>query len=87
MKYLKTLLPHRWVILLLFIGLFAILGIYMTEVWDYYVYISVVVVTVFIMDLTIGLGRRVDSFTLNDLGICWLMFLVWLILRTADMYR
>jgi len=84
--YLKTLLPFRWFVLLLFTTPLLVLGMYMTEVWNYYIYTLIVIITTFILDLTIGLGRRIDNYLLNGLGIIWLFFLIYLIYLSSKSF-
>ena len=80
-KYLKTLVPYRWFILLIFTLPFLILGICTVDIWNYYIYSAVVLITTIILDLTIGIGREVNDFRLNILGILWLSLLIKIMVR------
>jgi len=57
-KYIKSLFPFRWVILLVFMILFGILVLPLQR-WDYELY---QIIFVFIIDLTLGIGRQSPLF-------------------------
>lgn len=67
--YLKSLFPWRWIAL--FVLYFCIEFILFMAPFPMYYHLGALV-TVFVIDLTVGLGQRIDKPYLNVLGLIYL---------------
>lgn len=79
MNYIKSLFPWRWVlILILFLSVE-----YLLLFLPHFLITSIINLFTWIMvDITIGIGRRVEEWHLNIIGLSYLIslavFLLWL---------
>lgn len=84
-KYFKTLTGYRWIALLAIWLPLMVVGFYITEIAPYWLYSLLVTVSIFTLDITIGIGRRIDDDKMNLIGISYLIVLIVVLFKLIEL--
>lgn len=85
MKYLKSLFPFRWMLIVLLIGLTEAL-LFCFPILPPHSYHVGVIVTYFMLDICFGIGRSARDLTANIVGFFYLVGLILILISEASKY-